>query len=168
MKCLFLLLFFFSMILFIYFQLRQVFVAVHRLSLVAASRAALQWWGAGFSLCWLFLLCSTGSTVQTSVVATPGLQSTGSVVVVRGLSCFTAHRIFPDQGSNLCPLHWQGILNPEPPGKSSNFALLLSPLLFQPHIFFKTSSIICILINAKRIFKFRSLIFNVHPSPSPG
>ena len=30
-----------------------------------------------------------------------------SVVVVHRLSCPTEHGIFPDQGSNLCPLHWQ-------------------------------------------------------------
>ena len=42
-----------------------------------------------------------------SVVVAHGLQSTGSVVVARGLSCSAACGIFPDQGSNLCPLHWQ-------------------------------------------------------------
>ena len=30
-----------------------------------------------------------------------------SVVVADGLSCPEAHEIFPDQGSNLCSLHWQ-------------------------------------------------------------
>ena len=30
-----------------------------------------------------------------------------SVVVVHGLSCPEARGIFADQGSNLCPLHWQ-------------------------------------------------------------
>ena len=34
-----------------------------------------------------------------------GMQA--SVVVVRGLSCSVACGIFPDQGSNPCPLHWQ-------------------------------------------------------------
>ena len=29
------------------------------------------------------------------------------VVVARGLSCSSARGIFPDQGSNPCPLHWQ-------------------------------------------------------------
>ena len=28
------------------------------------------------------------------------------------LSCLAGHRIFPDQGWNPCPLHWQQILNP--------------------------------------------------------
>ena len=36
-----------------------------------------------------------------------GLWGTGSVVVAHRLSCSTACRIFLDQGSNLCLLHWQ-------------------------------------------------------------
>ena len=35
------------------------------------------------------------------------LQSTGSVVLVHPLGCLVARGILPDQGSNLCPLHWQ-------------------------------------------------------------
>ena len=31
----------------------------------------------------------------------------GSVVVVHGLGCSMTCGIFPDQGSNWCPLHWQ-------------------------------------------------------------
>ena len=42
-----------------------------------------------------------------SVAAVPGHWSTGSVVVVHGLSCLMACGIFPDQGLNLCLLHWQ-------------------------------------------------------------
>ena len=42
-----------------------------------------------------------------SVVVAHGLQSKGSVVVVLGLSCLAACGIFPDQGLNVCPLHWQ-------------------------------------------------------------
>ena len=34
-----------------------------------------------------------------------GSQSAGSVVLVHGLSCSVACGIFPDRGSNLCPLH---------------------------------------------------------------
>ena len=37
----------------------------------------------------------------------PQALSTGSVIVVLGLSCSTARGIFPDQGLNLCLLHWQ-------------------------------------------------------------
>ena len=35
------------------------------------------------------------------------LQSTGSVVVLNGLSCSSVCGIFLDQGWNPCPLHWQ-------------------------------------------------------------
>ena len=43
-----------------------------------------------------------------SVVAALGLQGArASVVVAYGLSYSAACGIFPDQGLNLCPLHWQ-------------------------------------------------------------
>ena len=45
--------------------------------------------------------------MRASVVVAHRLQSAGSVVVVHGLSCSAACEIFPDQGSNPCPLHWQ-------------------------------------------------------------
>ena len=57
----------------------------------------------GFSLQWLLLLWSTGSRCT-------GFSSCGtwaSVVVARRPSCSAACGIFLDQGSNLCPLHWQ-------------------------------------------------------------
>ena len=49
----------------------------------------------GFSLPWLLLLWIMGS------------RHAGSVVVAHGLSCPMACGIFLDQGSKLCPLHWQ-------------------------------------------------------------
>ena len=42
-----------------------------------------------------------------SIVVAWGLQNTGSVVTVPGLSCWAAGGICPEQGSNPCPLHWQ-------------------------------------------------------------
>ena len=42
-----------------------------------------------------------------SLVAEHGHQSSGSVVVAHGLHCPEACGIFPDQGSNMCLLHWQ-------------------------------------------------------------
>ena len=42
---------------------------------------------------------------MSSAVAAQGLQSTGSVVVVHGLSGYAAFGIFSDQGLNLCPLY---------------------------------------------------------------
>ena len=44
---------------------------------------------------------------QDLVVVAPRLSSTGPVVVEHWLSCSMACAIFPDQGSNLCLLHWQ-------------------------------------------------------------
>ena len=46
-------------------------------------------------------------SMQASVVADLGLQSTDSVVVVHRLSCFMVCGIFLNQGSNLCLLHWE-------------------------------------------------------------
>ena len=42
-----------------------------------------------------------------AAVGAPELDSTGSLSVALGLSCSEACGIFRDQGSNLCPLHWQ-------------------------------------------------------------
>ena len=42
-----------------------------------------------------------------SLVAAPRPWSAGSVVVAHELSYPEACGVFPDQGSNLCALHWQ-------------------------------------------------------------
>ena len=42
-----------------------------------------------------------------SVVMARRLQRASSGVVAQGLSCSAACGIFPDQGLNPCPLHWQ-------------------------------------------------------------
>ena len=78
---------------FIHFWLCWVFVSVHGLSLVAASGGHSSSRCAGLSVSRPLLLRSTGS------------RRAGSVVVVHGLSCSAACGIFPDQGSNPCPLH---------------------------------------------------------------
>ena len=76
----------------------------------------LQLWRAGATLrcgarashCGGFSCCRARALgTWASVVVAHGLQSAGSVVVVHGLSCSTTCGIFPDQGSNPCPLHWQ-------------------------------------------------------------
>ena len=59
-------------------------------------------WGSRALDAWLLQLWCAGS-----VVVAHGLQSAGLVVVEHGLSCSVACGIFPAQGSNLCPLHWQ-------------------------------------------------------------
>ena len=92
--------FFFNFYLFIYFWLWWVFVSVQGLSLVAASGGHSSSRCAGLSLSRPLLLRSTGS------------RRAGSVVAAHGPSCSTACGIFPDQGSNLCPLHWQADSQP--------------------------------------------------------
>ena len=68
-----------------YFWLHWVFIGVLRLSLVAARGLLI---------------------VVASLVAEHRCWAF-SVVVAQGLSCRKACGIFPDQGSNLCPLHGQ-------------------------------------------------------------
>ena len=86
--------------LFIYFWLCWVFASVRGLSLVAASGGHSSSRCAGLSLSRPLLLRSTGS------------RRAGSVIVAHGLSRSTARGIFPDQGSNPCPLHWQADSHP--------------------------------------------------------
>ena len=86
--------------LFIYFWLCWVFIFVRGLSLVVASGGHSSSWCAGLSLSQPLLLRSTGS------------RHADSVVVAHGPSCSAACGIFPEQGSNLCPLHWQADSQP--------------------------------------------------------
>ena len=94
-------LFFLIFFKFIYlFMTCWVFVSVQGLSLVAASGGHSSSRCAGLSLSRPLLLRSTGS------------RRAGSVIVAHGLSCSAACGIFPDQGSNPCPLHWQADSQP--------------------------------------------------------
>ena len=95
-------LFFFKLlfILFIYFWLCWVFVSARGLSPVAASGGHSSSRYVGLSLSWPLLFRSTGS------------RRAGSVVVTHGPSRSVACGIFPDQGSNPCPLHRQADSQP--------------------------------------------------------
>ena len=53
------------------------------------------------------LLCAASHCSGFSCCGVRVLGSWASVVVAHGLSCSVACGIFPDQGSNPCPLHWQ-------------------------------------------------------------
>ena len=86
--------------LFIYFWPCWVFVSVRGLSPVAASGGHSSSRCAGLSPPRPLPLRSTGS------------RCTDSVVVAHGPSCSAACGIFPDQGSNPCPLHWQADSQP--------------------------------------------------------
>ena len=89
------LVFFKTLGLFIYLWLCWVFVSVRGLSLVVASG------GHSSSR-------STGLSLSRPLL----LRSTGSVIVAHGPSCSAACGIFPDQGLNPCPLHWQADSQP--------------------------------------------------------
>ena len=86
--------------LFIYFWLCWVFVSVRGLPLVAVSGGHSSSRCAGLSLSRPLSLRGTGS------------RRAGSVVVVHAPSCSVTCGIFPDQGSNPCPLHWQAASQP--------------------------------------------------------
>ena len=77
-----------------------VFVSVRGLSPVPASGVHSSSRCAGLSLSRPLLLRSTGS------------RRAGSVVVAHGPSRSAACGIFPDQGLNPCPLHWQADSQP--------------------------------------------------------
>ena len=49
--------------------------------------------------------------------------------MAHGHSCSAACELFPDQGSNPCPLHWRQILNHCAPRKAPKTALLRRLLL---------------------------------------
>ena len=72
------------------------FVAVHGLSLIVVSRGYSPLRCPGFLLWRPLLLRSTGSR-----------HAGFSNCDTWGLSCPVACVIFPEQGSSLCPLHWQ-------------------------------------------------------------
>ena len=85
---------------FIYLWLCWVFVSVRGLSLVVASGGHSSSRCVALSLSRPLLLRSTGS------------RRAGSVIMAHGPSCSAACGIFPDQGSNPCPLHWQADSQP--------------------------------------------------------
>ena len=86
--------------LFIYLWLCWVLVSVRGFSLVVASGGHSSSRCAGLSLSRPLLLRSTGS------------RHAGSVTVAHGPSRSVACGIFPDQGLNPCPLHWQADSQP--------------------------------------------------------
>ena len=86
--------------LFIYFWLCGVLVSVRGPSLVVASGGHSSSRCTGLSPSRPLSLRSTGS------------RRAGSVIVAHGPSRSAARGIFPDQGSNPCPLHWQADSQP--------------------------------------------------------
>ena len=52
-----------------------------------------------------------------------------SIVVAHGRSCSSVCGIFPDQGSNLCLLHWQAVSLPLSHQGSPSYWVLMMPLV---------------------------------------
>ena len=68
------------------------------------------WLCGGFvAVCGLYLAVVCGLLIAVASLVLEHRLSGGwaSVVVAHVLSCPAACGVFPDQGSNLCPLHWQ-------------------------------------------------------------
>ena len=109
------------------------------LSPVAASGGHSSLRCAGLSLSWPLLLRSTGS------------RRAGSAVVAHEPSCSAACGIFPDQGSNPRPLHWQADSQPLRHQGSPKLNLI-TPLLnmFQGFIFFNNWNNFCGIKNYHR------------------
>ena len=103
--------------LFIYLWLCWVFISVGGLSLVVASGGHSSSWCAGPSPSRPLSLRSTGS------------RCAGSVVVAHGPSRSAACRIFPDQGLNPCPLHWQADSQPLRHQGSPMLSFFIPPFL---------------------------------------
>ena len=105
------------------------------LSLVAASGGHSSSRCTGLSLSRPLLLRSTGS------------RRAGSVVVAHGPSCSAACGIFPDQGSNPCPLHWQTDSQPLHHQGSPMFDFLNPTFLFEfiyfTHLFLAALGVHC-------------------------
>ena len=144
--------FFFLIIiyLFIYFWLCWVFVSVQGLSLVAASGDHSSSRCAGLSLSRPLLLRSTGS------------RRAGSVVVAHGPSCSVACGIFPDQGSNPRPLHWQADAQPLCHQGSPPLLLILSiSISLTLKKLVSTAPVICIPHSSKRRIPWDKLILNL-------
>ena len=109
--------FFFFFNYYLFFWLCWVFISVRGLSLVAASGGHSSSRCAGLSLSWPLLLRSTGS------------RRAGAVVVAHRPSCSAACGIFPDQGSNPCPLHRQADSQPLCHQGSHLHGLLSKPVM---------------------------------------
>ena len=56
--------------------------------------------------------CASLSLLRPLLLRSTGSRRAGSVVVAHGPSCSVACGIFPDQGSNPCPLQWQADSQP--------------------------------------------------------
>ena len=79
----------------------------------------------------LFIAVRGPLTIAASLVVEHRLQMRRLSSVAHGPSCSAACGIFPDQGSNPCPLHWQAGSQPLRHQGSPISFFLLNPEIFQ-------------------------------------
>ena len=72
----------------------------------------------------LFIAVRGPLTAAALLLQSTSSRCAGSVVVAHGPNCSAACGIFPDQGSNPCPLHWQADSQPLRHQGSPVFVLL--------------------------------------------
>ena len=76
----------------------------------------------------LFIAVRGPLTIAASPFGSTGSRHAGSAVVAHGPSRSAACGIFPDQGSNPCPLHWQADSQPLRHQGSPSHSFLISSL----------------------------------------
>ena len=124
----------------LFFWLCWLFVSVRGLSPVAASGGQSSSQCAGLSPSRPLLLRSRGS------------RRSGSAVVAHGPSRSAARGIFPDQGSNPCPPHWQADSQPlrhqgSPPALFLMALLYFCAIIYSviPRVLFRLFLVFCLL-----------------------
>ena len=91
----------------------------------------------------LFIAMRGPLTIAPLLLRSTGSRRAGSAIVAHGPSCSAACGIFPDQGSNPCPLHWQTDSQPLRHQGSPLFHFLKKYLFIW---------MCCVLVVARRIF----------------
>ena len=74
--------------------------------------------------------CTSLSLSRPLLLRSTGSRRAGSVIVAHGPSCSVACGIFPDQGSNPCPLQWQADSQPLRHQGSPRFVCLFVCLFY--------------------------------------
>ena len=90
-----------------------------------------------FWLCWIFV-----AALRFLLLRSTGSRACGLSSVVHGLNCSTACGIFPDQGSNPCPLHWLVGSYPLDHQRRPVYPFLKEDLLLQLSVFFPSDSLL--------------------------
>ena len=96
------------------------FMAVLGLRFCARAFSSCGKWG-------LLFIAVRGPLSRPLLLRSTGSRRAGSVVVVHRPSCSVSCGIFPDQGSNPCPLHWQADSQPPCHQGSPSLSYFRSP-----------------------------------------